>query len=226
MTFCVVAADPGRQALGIALASGAPAAGARCAHLRPGSGAAVSQANTDPALAHRLLDSLGRGPEAALGELAGTPLLATRQLAVVDAAGRAAIHDGAESAPLREGRVGKGYACLGNHLAAVGVAAAMAATFEATPVDAPMELRLMAALRAGRDAGGDKAGHVSAVLLVAEGSARPRTDLRVDRAAKDSVEELDELARLWVDLLPYYARRPHDPTLGDWRDFLAREGKR
>lgn len=219
MTFSILACEPERGLLGMAIASSPMAVGARCLHLAPGLGVAASQGLTDPALGPRLLGLLAAGatPEAALAALAGTPLLATRQLAILDAAGRGAAFTGDGPEPHKGGIIGPGFVVLGNHLASPQVLPAMREAFLAAAGEV-LERRLMAALLARRDAGGDRAGCRSAAIRV--GAAAPRTDLRVDWApgggAADAAESLAALLRRWLPLIPYYERRPSDPSLGDW----------
>lgn len=219
MTFSILACAPEQGLLGMAIASSPIAVGARCLHLAPGLGVVASQGLTDPALGPRLLGLLAAGaaPEAALAALAGTPLLAARQLAILDAAGRAAAFTGAGPEPHKGELLGPGFVVLGNHLASARVLPAMREAFLARAGEM-LETRLMAALLAGRDAGGDRAGCRSAAIRVAA-AAPPRTDLRVDWApagAADAAECLAALLRRWLPLIPYYERRPADPSLGDW----------
>ena len=92
-TFSIVAHDADSGQLGIAIASKLPCVGSFCPVLRPGLGAVVTQAWTNPALPYHILARLAAG-EAAEPALAAT--MATevdaplRQVGVVDAVGGAA----------------------------------------------------------------------------------------------------------------------------------------
>lgn len=226
MTFSILAFDAAEGLLGMAQASSPMAVGSRCLHLRPGIGVVASQGNTDPALGPRLLDLLagGAAPEAALAALAGTPMLESRQLALVDAVGRVAAFTGGGTEPHKGHLNGRGVVVLGNHLASDRVLPAMHAAFLAH-AGAPLEARLMAAVEAGRDMGGDRAGCRSAAIRVAGRGAQPRTDLRVDwvpaGGATDAVDALAALVRRWIPLIPYYQRRPQDPSIGDWEAWSS-----
>ncbi len=224
MTFSVLAFDSAERLLGMAQASSPMAVGARCLHLRAGIGVVASQGNTDPALGPMLLDLLARGlaPEEALAVLRGTPLLDSRQLGVVDATGRVAACTGQGPEPEKGHILGAGFVVLGNHLASPRVLPAMRDAFEAA-TGQPFEARLMAAVAAGRDMGGDRSGCRSAAIRVAGAATQPRTDLRVDWApggsGADAVDALGALVRRWIPLIPYYLRRPSDPSVGDWETW-------
>lgn len=221
MTFSVLAFDPEQGLLGMAQASSPMAVGARCLHLRPGVGVVASQGNTDPALGPRLLGLLGQGvaPEAALAALEGTPMLQSRQLGVVDAGGRVAAFTGNGPEPEKGHLLGAGFVVLGNHLASARVLPAMREAFLDSRGQA-FEARLLAAVVAGRDAGGDRSGCRSAAIRVAGRNPQPRTDLRVDwvpgGGTTDAVDALAALVGRWIPLIPYYQRRPMEPSIGDW----------
>jgi uncharacterized Ntn-hydrolase superfamily protein len=224
VTFSVLACDVAEGLLGMAQASSPMAVGARCMHLRPSTGVVASQGNTDPALGARLLDLLAQGlaPAEALAALEGTPLLESRQLAAVDAAGRVAACTGRTTEPHKGHLLGEHVVVLGNHLASPQVLPAMKAAFLAAPRQ-PFEARLMATVIAGRDAGGDRSGCRSAAIRVAGRDPQPRTDLRVDWSPGgggiDAVDALAALVRRWLPLIPYYLRRPSDPSVGDWESW-------
>ena len=59
MTFSIAARCPDTGMLGVAVSSSSPAVAARCAFVRPRTGAVLSQNVTDPRLGTRLLDLLG-----------------------------------------------------------------------------------------------------------------------------------------------------------------------
>lgn len=227
MTFSIVAALPHRGLVGLALASSAPVAGSRCAHIRGGVGAVASQAHTDPALGTLAIERLADGdaPDAVLGRLAGHPFFERRQLAMVDAQGRVAAHTGPVTEPERGQILGDGFAVIGNHLVGVDALEAVADAFRAA-ADDTLERRLVRALRAGHDAGGDRSGSRSAALLVASADGARRTDLRADWRPDpddDAVAELERLVALWVPLVDYYRRRPTEPDLGPWDTYEAPE---
>ena len=137
---------------------------------------------------------------------------------------RVAAHTGTETEPEGGHLIGDGLCVQGNYLTSGSVLPAMRDAFLASAGTA-FESRLLVAVAAARDACGDKSGARSAAMKVFGTGRFPRTDLRVDwqvAPGRDSVDALAELVALWQPLIPFYERRPHDPTLGGWEDWLAR----
>jgi hypothetical protein len=118
---------------------------------------------------------------------ADDPGSAVRQVAVVDAAGRAAVYTG--SACVREAghHVGAGFTCQATMMISDAVPDAMAAAFQSA--SGRLGERLLAAVDAAEVEGGDVRGSQAAALLVV---GRRKTDLRVD----DHPSPLAELRRL------------------------------
>ena len=55
----------------------------------------------------------------------------------------------------------------------------------------------------------------------------PRTDHRVDffeanesRTERDAVDELRRIFTVYEPLIPYYEKRPQNPEIGGWREWL------
>jgi len=121
-----------------------------------------------------------------------------RQLGIVDAQGRAAVHSGARIFPWFGSRTGPGFCCQGNMLAGPQVVDAMYETFERRRSSgAPLVRGLFDALAAGEAAGGDKRGKQAAGILVVKPGAHWMNserwcDLRVD----DHAEPVKELERI------------------------------
>lgn len=196
-TFSIVAIDPEAGECGAAVASKFPAVGRVVPYVRAGVGAFCTQHWHEPAWGERALDLLaaGRLPQAVLAELlADDEHPGQRQLAVIDAMGRTAVHNpvAAEEASRYWGaRCGRHYACVGNTLTGPAVIEAMAAAYEGTA--GSVADRLMAALVAGDGAGGDHRGRLAAGLRVARtGGDGCWLELYVDK----SDEAVDDLARL------------------------------
>jgi tetratricopeptide (TPR) repeat protein len=118
---------------------------------------------------------------------ASDPEVDVRQIAVVDATGRAAVHTGAACVREAGHRVGDGFSCQSSMMLVATVPDAMAAAYEAATGD--LSERLLAALDAAEAEGGDVRGRQSATLLVV---GRRKIDLRVD----DHPDPLAELRRL------------------------------
>ena len=95
MTFSIAARCEATGMLGVAVASSSPAVAARCAHVRAGVGAVLTQNVTDPRLGPLALDLMGGGmgaPEAVAGVRDLARHLEFRQVLAIDAAGRTATH--------------------------------------------------------------------------------------------------------------------------------------
>lgn len=195
MTFSIVARDPPKGSLGIAISTARPCVGAGTVYVQQGVGAIASQAWTNPRLGTdglRLLE-VGLSPEAALTVLLEDDShAARRQVGAVDAWGRVFAYSGAECEGWFGHRPGDNYSVQGNMLVSGDTIEAMATTFESTR--GHLAQRLVAALEAGQAAGGDKRGRVSAALLVRPPLAPPLplwewADIRVDEHP-DPVAEL------------------------------------
>lgn len=218
MTFTVVARCPRTGRLGVAAATAMPAVGALLPFVRPGVGAAASQSFNNWYLGEAILDALagGAGAEAAIARaITGDKRRETRQLAAVDAGGRAAAFTGADCVRQAAHLLGDGIAIAGNMLDGTESLAAMAARFAET-ADLPLEERLLAALEAGQAAGGDHRGRQSACLRVHGTEAFADCDLRVDehQAPVAELRRVFEVAK--VQLFPYVACLPtrDDPGRG------------
>ncbi len=96
-TYSIVARDAATGALGVAVQSHWFAVGPIVSWARPGVGAVATQSIAEPAYGPRLLDLLEEGaqaPDALARLLAQDDAARYRQVAVVDAAGRVAVHTG------------------------------------------------------------------------------------------------------------------------------------
>jgi uncharacterized Ntn-hydrolase superfamily protein len=212
MTFSLAARDPATGAFGMVLSSSSPAVAARCLHLRPAVGAAASQNVTNPALGPRLLDLLQAGAtaEGAIAQVvAEEPHPESRQLTVVDAAGRVAHFSGARMLGTHSAATGHQAVAAGNMLAGAHVVQAMIDAYQASAA-ATFEERLLAGFLGGLAAGGEEGPVRSAGLAVVEGAAWRVTDLRVDDAG-DPAAELSRLLALWLPQKRDYLTRALDP---------------
>jgi uncharacterized Ntn-hydrolase superfamily protein len=188
-TFSIVAYDPGRQEWGVAVQSKFLAVGALVPWARAGAGVVATQSYANLTYGPRGLEMMAQGTpaEAVIQTLTGEDEgRASRQVGLVDKAGRAAAFTGGECHEWAGDIVGDGFACQGNILLP-GTVEAMAAFFERVRVGAG-ELAdwLVGALAAGQEAGGDSRGRQSAsVTVVREGGGYGGNndrylDLRVD----------------------------------------------
>jgi uncharacterized Ntn-hydrolase superfamily protein len=198
---------------GVAISSSSPAVAARCAYARAGVGVACTQNITDPRLGPLLLDRLAAGAsaeEAMAAVTATEPLIAYRQLSVVDGEGRTAAWSGEQTLGVYATAQEPDCVAAGNLLADRGVPRAMASAFAANPL-ADLGDRLLEALAAGLAAGGEAGPVHSAGLLIVSDVPWPLTDLRVDWG-DDPVAELVTLWRLWRSQAAAYRTRALDPA--------------
>jgi uncharacterized Ntn-hydrolase superfamily protein len=216
-TFSIVAFDPKTRALGVAVQSRYLAAGSVVPWAKAGVGAVATQAMAKVSFGAeglRLLEQ-GSSPQEALDQMLGTdPRQSVRQIAIVDAAGKIAVHTGADCQDWAGHRVGDHFCVQGNILTGPEVLDAMVTAYKAARdvPDSEMAHWLVAALEAGQKAGGDRRGKQSAGLLVVRERGGPGADndryidLRVDDHP-EPIEELTRLLRLHEEFHP----RLHSP---------------
>jgi uncharacterized Ntn-hydrolase superfamily protein len=199
VTYSIVGRDPGTGELGVGVQTKAFAVGRVVPWALRGVGAVATQSVSDPSygpLGLELLEA-GRTPEEALrGLLAADRLASVRQVAIVDAEGRVAVHTGADCIPDAGHVVGDGFSAQANMMASADVWPAAAEAFAGAA--GTLARRLLAGLDAAESAGGDFRGMATAALLVVSGERSGPAwngrvvDLRVDEHA----EPLAELRRL------------------------------
>ena len=170
MTLSIVALDPDTGQLGTAVHTGWLAVGSKVPWVEAGVGAVLTQAVTEASYGPRSLDLLrsGHSPAEALGALlAEDPHAESRQVAIIDLQGRAAVHTGSACIPDAGHAVGDGVVAVANMAGADGVWDAILEAFSTS--SGPLARRLCSAVTAGQQAGGDMRGSTSAALLVAPG---------------------------------------------------------
>src|SRR5262252_7785064 len=202
MTWSIVARDKASGAFGIAITTKFFAVGALCPHGMSDVGALSTQALVNPIFGPRGLRLLREGvpaPEVARILLAGDEGRETRQLHILDAAGRSAAHTGKDCIGWCGHLIRSGFSVAGNMLAGPAVIEDTAAFFAAHP-DLLFAERLIGALDAGQEAGGDKRGKQSAALIIHSTEEYPELDIRVD----DHAEPLVELRRLYAVAQTHY----------------------
>jgi uncharacterized Ntn-hydrolase superfamily protein len=198
-TFSIVARDPATGELGVAVQSHWFSVGALVTWAEPGVGAVATQSFVEPAYGPKGLDLLrgGAAPAEALAKLVAADAgAAVRQVAFVDARGRAAAHTGARCIQHAGHHTGDGYSVQANLMANDQVVPAMRQAFEAAKGD--LAERMLAALDAAQAAGGDLRGCQSAAILVVGGQRTdaPWTARKLDLRVEDSPAPLVELRRL------------------------------
>lgn len=196
----------------MAVSSSSPAVASRCAHARAGVGAVATQNITDPELGPLILDQMARGQSASQAVTtiaAQSENLAYRQVLVVDAAGRTAVHSGAHVLGVWGVAQGPSVAAGGNLLANASVPQAMVDAFAIA--EGHLGNRLLAALKAGLLAGGEAGPVHSAGLLVADRLSWPIVDLRCDWTTACPIAALDQIWRIYHPQIDAYVQRAQDP---------------
>ena len=220
MTWSIIARDELTGHFGIAVATCFFAVGARVPHVAPGVGAIATQALVNP---YYGIDGLrllreGRQPREVIETLiAADTGRESRQLHIMDAAGRIASHTGGECVTWCGHIEGNGFSIAGNMLAGARVLGDTAKAYIAND-NLPFAQRLIAAMRSGEAAGGDKRGRQSAALLIYGEEEWSALDLRVD----DHTDPLAELERLeqvsrerWVHFRRYLPTRKNPAGITD-----------
>jgi uncharacterized Ntn-hydrolase superfamily protein len=193
--------------------SSSPAVASRCVHLRAGVGAVASQNVTNPHLGTVALDALASGANAHTAletTIAGEPHADYRQLIVVDASGRAAIHTGTKALGIRHQVSTENAAAAGNMLAGEAVVTTLLDGYLTSEANTT-EQRLLDGLAAALSAGGEAGSVHSAGLQVVEDVPWPVTDLRIDWH-DDPIDELHRLWTVWQPQKADYRTRGLDPT--------------
>jgi uncharacterized Ntn-hydrolase superfamily protein len=200
MTYSLVARDPETGDLGVAVQSHFFSVGSIVSWAEPGVGAVATQSFVDVAYGPRGLQLMrnGRSAAGALGELVDRDEgEAARQVAMIDAAGRVAVHTGQGCIAEAGHQVGVQMSAQANMMRRDTVPRAMVEAYAASEGER-LEWRMLAALDAAEAEGGDVRGRQSAALLVVGGrrSDTPWKDRRVDLRVEDHSEPLRELRRL------------------------------
>ena len=198
-TYSIVARDPATGDLGVAVQSHWFNVGAMVPWAEAGVGAVATQSFVDPSYGKLGLDLMRAGksaPEALRALLAADPERETRQVAMVDARGRVAVHTGNLCIAEAGNETGEGFSCQANMMGKATVWPAMAKAYRETKGD--LADRLLAALRAAEAEGGDFRGRQASALLIvpAKGEGKPWAERTFDLRVEDHPDPVGELARL------------------------------
>jgi len=198
-TYSIVAYDKVTGQLGAAVQSHWFSVGSIVPWAESGVGAVVTQSFVEVSYGPLGLNLLkaGKSAQEALTALVTVDMNeSVRQVAMVDAQGRAAAHTGKGCIPEAGQYVGEGFSCQANMMLKNTVWKAMAQAFKNTQGE--LADKLLAALEAAEQEGGDIRGKQSAALIVVSGKSsgvwwKDRVyDLRVE----DHSEPVQELKRL------------------------------
>ncbi len=216
-TYSIVARDPATGELGVAVQSHWFSVGPIVPWAWPGVGAVATQANAEISYGPRGLELMAGGasaPEALETLLSEDPGRASRQVAMVDAAGAVAAHTGEACMTFAGDIQSDAVSCQANIMASERVWSAMLEAFDGA--DGALTKRLLAALDAGEVAGGDIRGRQSAAILVVPADGN-RWDTVISLRVEDHPDPLPELARL---------QRLHEAyTLAGRADQLVGQGR-
>jgi uncharacterized Ntn-hydrolase superfamily protein len=198
MTYSVAAVDQDAGLMGVAVQSHWLAVGAIVPWAAAGTGVLATQANCDLAAGRRGLELLAdsRSAEATLaGLLRDDPRTAVSQIAVLDTAGRAAVHTGERCVAEAGHRAGAGWSVQANMMLRPTVPDAMASAWAAS-TGVPLAARMLTVLRAAQAEGGDVRGQQSAAMLIVSLRTGEPLDTILDVRVDDSADPLAELERL------------------------------
>ena len=206
-TFSIVARDPEREAVGVAVQSKFVGVGAVVPFASADAGAVATQSFANVAYGPDGLDLLrdDATAEEVVAELtADDPEAEQRQVGVVGQDGSVAAFTGEECFDYAGDLQGEHYTVQGNILENPETLEAMAEAFEAGGqsgggTEAGLPERLIDALHAGNEAGGDKRGEQSAALYVVKpgGGYDGKNDRWIDVRVDDHESPIDELERVF-----------------------------
>ncbi|MGB9894233.1 MAG: DUF1028 domain-containing protein, partial [Candidatus Saccharicenans sp.] len=198
-TYSIVALDKETGQLGVAVQSHWFSVGSIVPWAESGVGAVATQSFVDPgygALGLELMRAGKSAEEALAGLLKADRTPEVRQVAMVDASGRVAVHTGKNCLAEAGHFKGDGFSCQANMMLRNTVWEAMAKAYQTTKGE--LVDRLLAALEAAEKEGGDIRGKQSAAILVVsgKGSGVWWKDRIFDLRVEDQAEPIAELKRL------------------------------
>jgi uncharacterized Ntn-hydrolase superfamily protein len=214
MTYSIVARDASTGELGVAVQSHFFSTGSIVPWAQPGVGAVATQSMAEPSYGPLGLQLMAAGKTAAeaLAALVVADAGAVvRQVAMVDAQGRAATHTGELCIADAGHLTGDGWSVQANMMRQDTVWDAMAGAYRAATGD--LADRMLAALDAAEAEGGDVRGRQSAALLIVPATG-PSWERTIDVRVEDHTEPLLELRRL-VAMRKAYIAEADGPAMGD-----------
>lgn len=194
-TYSIVARDPQTGQFGVAVQTHQMSVGNGVPWLLPGVGAIATQSLTNVSFGPMGLRMLREGVSAShviRALVASDDGENRRQVAVVDAQGRAAAHTGKGCIAEAGHHVGEGYSVQANMMTRNTVVQAMTAAYESAQGD--LAQRMLAALEAAQAEDGDIRGMQSSALVVVPG------DLHAPEWKKDYSLRVDEHENPVVEL--------------------------
>jgi uncharacterized Ntn-hydrolase superfamily protein len=198
-TYSIVARDSLTGELGVAVQSHWFSVGAHVAWAEAGVGAVATQSFTEVSygpLGLALMKAGKTAGQSLAALVSADPQESVRQVAMVDAKGRVAVHTGSKCIAAAGDHAGAQYSVQANLMERDTVWDAMARAYETSKGD--LAERLLAALEAAQKEGGDIRGKQSAAILIVRGesSGKPWDDRVIDLRVEDHAEPVRELRRL------------------------------
>lgn len=198
-TYSIVALDEKTGQLGVAVQSHWFSVGSIVPWVEAGVGAIATQSFVEVSYGPLGLELMraGKSPEEALAALIETDSNEdVRQVAMVDAKGRVAVHTGKNCIPEAGHFIGDGFTCQANLMLKNTVWEAMAMAYQNTPGE--LVDRLLAALEAAESEGGDVRGKQSAAIVVVKGESSGVwwKDRLFDLRIEDHPAPIQEMRRL------------------------------
>jgi len=199
-TYSIVARDPKTGEMGVGVQSHYFSVGSVVDWGASGVGVVATQSFVNKSFGLRGLELMkqGKTPEEALSILLDDDDgKNVRQVALLDAHGRVAVHTGSKCIKYAGHETGDNFSVQANMMLKDTVWPAMALAFEKNK-NIPLPERILKALEAAESEGGDIRGRQSAAILIVKGEPvenewdDPFIDLRVE----DHPEPLEELSRL------------------------------
>ncbi|RMG54616.1 MAG: DUF1028 domain-containing protein [Acidobacteria bacterium] len=198
-TYSIVARDPATGQLGVAVQSHWFSVGSVVPWAEAGVGAVATQSFVEVSygpLGLALMRAGKSAPQALKALIEVDPQADVRQVAMIDAQGRVAVHTGEHCIAEAGHHIGDQFSTQANLMLKNTVWDAMAKAYEAATGD--LADRLLAALEAAEREGGDIRGRQSAAIIVVRGrsTGRPWMDRLIDLRVEDHPHPVEELKRL------------------------------
>lgn len=200
-TYSIVARDPATGEMGVAVQSHWFSVGSVVPWAEAGVGAVATQSLVDPTYGPLGLElmRLGRSaPDALAALIAGDEGRDVRQVAMLDANGKVAVHTGKKCIQPAGDVLGKGeqFSVQANLMSNDRIWPAMAKAYREAKGD--LAERMLVALEAAEAAGGDIRGRQSAaiVIVAAKSTGKAWVDRKFDLRVEDHPAPLVELRRL------------------------------
>lgn len=230
-TYSIVARDSVTGEMGVGVQSHWFSVGTLVSWGKAGVGVVATQSFVNPAYGPEGLNLMekGRSAKQALDTLVNKDEgKAFRQVAFLDATGRAAAHTGEKCVESAMHHVGENFSVQANMMLNDDVIPAMKKAFQ-DHHDLPLAERIVKVLQAAEEAGGDIRGKQSAALIVVgpEKAANIWEEKKIDLRVDDHPEPLEELERLLTVARAYEFMNKGDVAMeeGNVKEALEQYGK-